>query len=139
MRNLPGIVNNVLLWRYARGTFQYDILCTLILLFIFLTPRSVFQDWPVINSPHQFTFGEQIVDTYDDKGNPVLNVSTKLVPALQDSIALKNFVKRQLEKTLNKPISIADIKPIVDGNGETVGYSIWLGQQKSNTSSIPAF
>jgi hypothetical protein len=132
MRNVFTILKKTILWAYERGTFQYDILCALILLFIFVTPRTVFQDWPAINSPHQFKFGEQIVDTYDDKGNPVLNISTQLVPAVEDAIALKNVVRSQLEKTLNKPISIADIKPIVDGNGETVGYSIWLGQDKSN-------
>jgi hypothetical protein len=132
MQNVLGALKKTVLWAYQRGTFQYDILCALILLFIFATPRSVFQDWPVINSPHQFEFGEQIVDTYDDHGNPVLNVSTELVPAIQDAIALKNVVKSQLEKALNRPISIADIKPIVDENGETVGYSIWLGQEKSN-------
>ena len=132
MRNVLSALQKTILWAYERGTFQYDILCALILLFIFATPRSVFQDWPVINSPHQFKFGDQIVDTYDDHGNPVLNISTQLVPAVQDAMSLKNVVKSQLEKTLNRSISIADIKPIVDGNGETVGYSIWLGQEKSN-------
>ena len=126
------LLKKTVLWAYPRGTVQYDILCAFILLFIFATPRSVFQDWPVINSPHQFKFGEQIVDTYDDRGNPVLNVSTELLPAVQDAVSLKNVVKSQLEKTLNRPISIADIKPIVDENGETVGYSIWLGREKSN-------
>jgi hypothetical protein len=132
MQNLLSVMKKTFLGTYARGTFQYDILCALILLFIFATPHHIFQDWPVINSPHQFKFGEQIVDTYDDRGNPVLNVSTELVPAVQDAVSLKNVVKSQLEKTLNRPISIADIKPIMDENGETVGYSIWLGGEKSN-------
>lgn len=34
-------VSRVLFWRYRRGGWQYDILCILILLFIFLVPRSV--------------------------------------------------------------------------------------------------
>jgi hypothetical protein len=33
---------HVLFWRYPRGSWQYDILCLLILAFIFLTPRGVF-------------------------------------------------------------------------------------------------
>jgi len=118
---------------YQRGTPEYDVVCALILLFIFLTPRYLFQDWPVINNPHQFKFGEQIVDTFDEKGNPVLNISTQLVPAIQDAIALKSVAKTQLEKTLNKPISIADIKPILGENGETIGYSIWLGPKAADT------
>lgn len=35
-------LGRVIFWRYERGSWQYDILCLLILLFIFLTPRSFF-------------------------------------------------------------------------------------------------
>lgn len=34
-------ISRVVFWRYRRGGWQYDILCILILLFIFLVPRSV--------------------------------------------------------------------------------------------------
>lgn len=126
-------LRKIVFWSYERGTLQYDLLCALILVFIFLTPRYFFQDWPVINNPHQFAFGEQIVNTYDHLGNPVLNVSTQLVPANQDASAVRNAALTQLQKTLNRPISIADIKPILGENGETIGYSIWLGQESSTT------
>jgi hypothetical protein len=126
-------LNKIVFWSYGRGTLQYDVLCALILAFIFATPRYIFQDWPVINNPHQFAFGEQIVSTYDDQGNPVLNVSIQLVPANQDASAVRNAALTQLQKTLNKPISIADIKPILGKNGETIGYSIWLGQESPTT------
>ncbi|GAB4123683.1 MAG: hypothetical protein Kow001_21050 [Acidobacteriota bacterium] len=39
---LFSALGRILFWRYPRGGWQYDILCALILLFIFLTPRSVF-------------------------------------------------------------------------------------------------
>jgi len=35
-------VSRVIFWRYERGSWQYDILCGLILAFIFLTPKEVF-------------------------------------------------------------------------------------------------
>ena len=35
-------VARVLFWRYKRGSWQYDVACAVILLFIFLTPKSVF-------------------------------------------------------------------------------------------------
>jgi hypothetical protein len=34
--------SRVIFWRYQRGSWQYDILCGLILAFIFLTPKDVF-------------------------------------------------------------------------------------------------
>ncbi|MSO22660.1 MAG: hypothetical protein EXQ58_05275 [Acidobacteria bacterium] len=121
-------INKVIFWSYGRGTFQYDILCGLILIFIFVTPRQFFQDWTAITNPHQFAFGEEIVNTFDQYGNPVFNISAQLVPASQDASAVKNAALTQLQKTLNKQVSIADIKPILDENGQTIGYSIWLGQ-----------
>lgn len=33
----------VLFWSYPRGSWQYDILCALILAFIFLTPKQIFR------------------------------------------------------------------------------------------------
>ncbi len=37
-----GAVGQVIFWRYSRGSWQYDILCGLILAFIFFTPADVF-------------------------------------------------------------------------------------------------
>lgn len=36
----------LLLWRYRRGAWQYDVIVALILAFIFLSPRSIFNDRP---------------------------------------------------------------------------------------------
>ena len=37
-----GTFRNILIWSYERGTLQYDIICALILAFIFLVPQSCF-------------------------------------------------------------------------------------------------
>lgn len=36
------MLKNVILWRYGRTTWQYDVMCVLILAFIFLTPKHWF-------------------------------------------------------------------------------------------------
>ncbi len=36
------VILRVLFWTYDRGTWQYDVLCGLILIFIFFTPKAVF-------------------------------------------------------------------------------------------------
>ena len=126
-------IDRVIFWSYPRGTLQYDILCALILIFIFATPRQFFQDWAVMSNPQQFAFGEDIVNTFDQYGNPVFNISAQLVPASPDPSVVKSAALTQLQKTLNKQVSIADIKPILDEKGQTIGYSIWLGQENSST------
>ena len=38
-----SMLQKVLIWSYDRGTIPYDVICVLILAFIFLTPRSCFE------------------------------------------------------------------------------------------------
>jgi hypothetical protein len=42
MENEEGFLKNLAMWSHSRGTIQYDILCILILAFIFLMPSSCF-------------------------------------------------------------------------------------------------
>jgi hypothetical protein len=35
-------MKNIINWSYERGTWQYDVLCLLIIAFIFLTPKTWF-------------------------------------------------------------------------------------------------
>lgn len=39
-------MKNWILWSFSRGSFQYDVLCGLILVTIFAIPRGVFHDRP---------------------------------------------------------------------------------------------
>jgi len=42
MSSIRRIAHNIFVWSYERGTIQYDIICALILAFIFLVPPSCF-------------------------------------------------------------------------------------------------
>jgi hypothetical protein len=44
MKSIFVGIKNVLLWSYPRGTWQYDALCLLIVLTVFLVPGSYFGD-----------------------------------------------------------------------------------------------
>src|ERR1700756_609584 len=41
-------LSRTIFWSYERGSWQYDIICVVILAFIFLTPRSWFRDRPTL-------------------------------------------------------------------------------------------
>ena len=43
MNLLLATLKKILFWSYDRGTWQYDILCVLILAFIFLSPNGLFK------------------------------------------------------------------------------------------------
>jgi hypothetical protein len=42
MTNFRRTIHNVFVWSYERGTLQYDIICALILAFVFFVPPSCF-------------------------------------------------------------------------------------------------
>ena len=125
-RFLEGL-GSVVLWSYNRGTFPYDVMCAAILLFVFLTPGSVFHDQPAPTPTPAAPVGPQDISyTQIEQGKWVFFVSARLIPPGQDEISLTHTVRTPIEKILNQPFVVVDIKPVASGNGETVGHSVWL-------------
>ncbi len=55
---LWDVAKKVILWSYGRTTWQYDILCVLILAFVFLTPKGWFERGELACAPaHQNGLG----------------------------------------------------------------------------------
>jgi len=63
-------LGRVIFWTYARGTWQYDVLCALILAFIFLTPRDFFAKPPFYTGDDGKKLNEE-KDRTDGKERPV--------------------------------------------------------------------
>lgn len=54
MSRLWSAFKRIVFWSYGRTTWQYDVLCVLILAFIFLTPKTWFREGePARPLPHQ--------------------------------------------------------------------------------------
>lgn len=45
-RSTGSVIRKLIFWEFPRASWPYDVAVTLILLFIFVTPRSWFQDQP---------------------------------------------------------------------------------------------
>src|SRR6058998_4456203 len=60
-----------LLWSFERGSKQYDVICVVILAFIFLMPSSVFHDRP---DSTRVAEDQLIRQTNDDDGHMVFTV-----------------------------------------------------------------
>jgi hypothetical protein len=43
VRGLTSTLKKIFFWNYPRNTWQWDLLCVVILIFIFLTPKSWFE------------------------------------------------------------------------------------------------
>jgi hypothetical protein len=113
-------IRNYIFWNYQRGSIHYDIMVTLILLFIFVTPLFInFKDKPVEHSPHLTA----VVVIPQVGGGVAYQVPAAAVSGEGDSA-----VRKELQRII-APIagqaSISRYEKTSDAAGEPV-YQVWV-------------
>ena len=102
-----------LFWDYARGSWQYDVMVGLILAFIFLTPRDIFNDQPkaanIVILRGGFWIDPQLLAGVPD--NELVSKATALIN----------------QRYKNRPV-INVIEPIPDDAGQIKGYMAFTKQ-----------
>lgn len=111
MRQILTTVKDIFFWRYGRTTWQYDVLCVLILAFIFLTPKAWFKSGEL-----QYWRRHQI-------DLPVTRVvlSQEALSSQADTAELQ---KRVRELAGRETFEIKEIRPRHDLNGRVVAYEV---------------
>ena len=103
-------IKRIFLWTYERNTWQWDTLCALILVFIFLTPKS----W--------FSVSERQVGSRHQSPVPAtVFVGAEVVENQKDNSLLRNNI-RALSGRENAEVGA--IRKVVDKEGRTVGYQV---------------
>ena len=117
-------IRGYILWSYERGSLHYDIMVTLILLFVFVSPRFInYRDKPVEHNPH--LTGVIVIPA--EKGGFIYQIEASAVNA-----APGGDIRRQLEQII-EPISVAvsitKFDAIKDASGQTTGYKVWVQKE----------
>jgi len=107
---LLSVLRKLFFWNYARNTWQWDVLCVVILIFIFLTPKSWFENserrgYLAHQSPTASTvlIGPELIENAQDKG--------------QVEQVVRTFTGRNDVQVLN-------VRKVVDKDGKTRGYEV---------------
>ncbi len=115
----------VVFWPYRRGSWQYDILAAVILVFIFLTPPAWLGDRPAQPVNSRSRAAEGVLKHYVDAGllrsessreamsGPTLNLSN-LSAALQ----------KAMEDRLGMPVAVKSFAPVKNAEGVVLGYDV---------------
>lgn len=102
-------IKKTVLWNFARTTWQYDLLCALILAFIFLTPA------------HWFAGKERDLLPIENSKNVRLIISSDLFsPEHSESARLQ----RVRELSGNNAAEIVSFAPRSDASGKLTAYEI---------------
>src|SRR5215467_2295980 len=109
-------IKGYLFWTYERGSFHYDVMVTLILIFIFVTPHFInFKDKPAEHLPHQTGL------SFTTDGNLlVYQVDASVVDA-QDQAGVRENLLRVIQPISGR-VSIISTEELRDSSGHIVGY-----------------
>ena len=106
MKIILSTLKKILFWSYERGSWQYDVMCVLILAFIILAPNRVFEG-PSSSKP-------EIV-----RAEEIGNV---------DKDHLQQAIEARLRQKHGSEMSVSRIEQTQDGSGEV--YVVYARKSK---------
>jgi hypothetical protein len=99
VRGLFTTLKKIFFWNYARNTWQWDLLCVVILIFIFLTPKSWFASGErAQNMAHQspvattVVLSPEVVGSEGDKGQIAQRVRALTGRSTVEVVAVRRIV-----------------------------------------------
>jgi hypothetical protein len=117
-------IRGYILWSYERGSLHYDIMVTLILLFVFVSPHFLnFKDKPVERNPHL----TGVVVLPGEKGEFIYQIEASAV-----NTAAGGDVRRQLEQIIEPisgAVSITNVETVKDAKGRPLSYKVWVEKE----------
>jgi hypothetical protein len=96
MSFIVNIGKKILFWTYSRTSWQWDVLCVLILVFIFLTPKSWFANKTTV------VIGTDVVGTQLDRGE----------------------IERRAKQISVKDGTVAAVRERRDSEGRLIAYEV---------------
>jgi hypothetical protein len=104
------VLKKLFFWNYERNTWQWDILCVVILIFIFLTPKSWFE-----NSEPRGAL------RHPNPASSIVMIGPELIENAQDKGQIEELVR---EFTGRRDVQVLDVRKVVGVDGKTRGYEV---------------
>jgi hypothetical protein len=112
-------IRGYILWQYERGTLHYDIMVTLIILFVLFSPRVInFNDNPISRNLHP----TDVVVTADAEGHLFYQVDGKAVAAGNDEFVREQLL--QIIEPISGAVSIVSYETVNDAKGKVQSYKV---------------
>jgi hypothetical protein len=119
MNGVFRTIRSYVLWQHERGTLHYDIMATLILIFVFFSPRVInFNDKPVVHEPHL----SDVVVTPDAQGGLMYQISASTITPGDDQSVRDQLLR--IIKPISGNVTIVSYDPVVDGKGHVQTYKV---------------
>jgi hypothetical protein len=110
-------------WTYPRGNVHYDVLVTLILLFIFVTPHV----WNYGDTPARSAAPSHSIQVIGDGGRGIIVTVAAAdvdVPTLATDNEVRTILRKVIEPVTGDAVSVSHWETATDPQGNTV-WKIW--------------
>jgi hypothetical protein len=125
MNGVWRTIRSYILWQHERGTLHYDIMVTLILIFVFLSPRVInFNDKPVLRDPHL----TDVVVTPDAQGGLLYQISAGAITP-GDDLSVRNQLLHIIQP-ISGEVSIVKYEGVPDRRGQVHDYRVWVKRKQ---------
>ena len=118
MQRVWDTFKSYILWTHNRGSFHYDVMVTVILLFIFVTPRAWFRDKPVEHRPHQ----TEVLVQPDGQNGFIYEVDASAVRGTTEDDVRADLL-RVIEPIAGE-VTIASYEGVRDNKGRVTSYRV---------------
>jgi hypothetical protein len=112
-------IRSYVLWQHERGTLHYDIMVTLILIFVLFSPRVInFNDKPISRNPHP----TEVVAMAQMDGHLLFQVSASAVTAGDDRSVRDQLL--HIIEPISGAVSIVSYETVSDHKGNVQSYKV---------------
>jgi len=126
-----ALIRSYLFWTYERGSIHYDVMVTLILVFLFVSPHFIdFHDKPVATVPLRDS--EVLVKEAGSVGGRArfiyeirANDHTGAPNPNQTDTERRASILRMVEP-ISGEVTLDHYEPILDAKGNVVAYDAWI-------------
>jgi hypothetical protein len=121
MNSVWRTIRGYIWWSHERGSLHYDVMVTLILLFVFFSPAIInFNDKPTERNPHS----TGVTVTPDGAGGLVYQIAATAAPGTTDS-DVRYGLLRVIEPIAGE-VSITRYEAVRDAAGRIQSYKVWV-------------
>jgi len=112
-------IRGYILWQHERGTLHYDIMVTLILIFVFLSPRVInFNDKPIARNPHP----TDVIVSTDADGRLLYQVAASALSPGDDRSVREQLLR--IIEPISGAVAIVNYEAVVDHKGNVQSYKV---------------
>lgn len=121
------ILRSYIFWTYQRGSFHYDVMVTLILVFLFVSPHLIdYKDRPAETvALHASEVLVKEAGSRDGSSRFVYQIRAEDLEKSPTEAQLRTGFLRAIEP-ISGEVSIDHYEPVKDQAGKVIAYDVWV-------------